>query len=210
MYCSKCGALNDDSATVCANCGAQTGYNQNGYNQNGYAQPGQPNGYYPVYNNVPNGKKSFSPGVMLGIMLINGMIAVMSVALPFLPVVGDYYKSYNIVQFIIYAGKNSGSGGATFAMIGALFLILPAAFEIVYAIMSFARRKPAGGFGLAANILMLFGSAIWAIMLFASAYSLGMQTSGGYVTSVPAIMVCLSAVGIVFSSIAIAKRHQLK
>ena len=216
MYCRNCGAFIDDSASVCANCGAQTGaFRDNAdfrqeYEQNVYQQPVQPNGYYPVYNTAVNGKKSFSPGVILGIMLINGMIAVFSLLLPFLPIIGDYYNSYNIIQFIVYAGKSPDSGGAALAIVGALFLILPAAFEIVYAILSFMRRKAAGGFGLAANILMLFGALIWAAMLFGAAYAVGMHFNGGYITSVPVIMVCLPVAGIVFSSIAIAKRHQLK
>lgn len=81
--------------------------------------------------------------------------------------------------------------------------VIPMIFQLIWAILSFARRRPAGAMGLVGSILYTLAASYWTISLMNPLTSM-------FMTYVPYIMVALGIAGIVVSSIQIAKRNRVR
>lgn len=212
MFCEKCGTQNNDSNTNCVNCGAPLYGDQPQYQQPqqpqqpqqqyGYAQPQQQYGYGQSQPMATNGPK---PKVLY---IIGGIIAALLVLFLFLPHLsirgqGAYIPFAIIIESSKAAGwLSSGAAGALGAFM--VLLIIPMGLEIVWAIMSFLMKRPAGIFGVVACSIGFFVYMIWMIIMLACGHMIGVSC-----LPFPVFMFLLSIAGIPISIVQIVKKKYL-
>ena len=223
MICNNCGMDNPDGSAFCVSCGAKlnapqqyTDYSQQSYQnpmQQQYQQYQQPQSPYPQqsYGYAPaRDPRLDNPRAIKGakvLYIIVGAIACLCLLMPFLPSVSVLGKSFNVFSIgrLVSGlgsafGSKSAQGGGTFLI--AMF-ILPMALQIPWAILSFARKRPAGVFGLISSIIYFIVSIIW-IAILNSDSSLRLA-----VTGVPYFMLIFAIAGFVLSIIQLVKKKYL-
>lgn len=217
MFCEKCGTQNNDNNINCANCGAPLRQVQQQYGyQQGYPQ-GYPQGYQAPQNavGVANGPK---PTVLY---MIAGAIAALGFLFALLPQFTYTRPGGSFSYFIFNFGsiaKDAGSSmssstrqvatGLT-AFVIILFLI-PLAMRIVWAILSFMQKRPAGVFGIIASATQIITSIIWVAMIQVfvdAAKKSPLETVN--MTAFPVLLIILAIAGIPVSIIQLTKKKYL-
>lgn len=217
MFCEKCGTPNNDNNTVCTNCGAPLRH----IPFDGYPQQGQPPQYQqmPPYQQPPYYPQQPGNGTIAAhrrptaLYIIAGVLALLQFFLIFLPHVAAYGRSYNffgILSEIFGMGRtanyyyNSNTANAVGAVVVFLLIlfIVPMALQIVWAILSFLQKRPAGIFGVIASSVYLISSCVWLIVLAAS-------LSSNTITAVPLLMILFAVAGIPVSIVQIVKKKYL-
>ena len=105
----------------------------------------------------------------------------------------------------VHVCVQSLSGFASFLLI---MFIIPMALQVVWAVMSFIQKRPAGIFGVIASSIYSVSSMIWVFVVSiaaAASYSFGEKT----MTAIPVFMLLLGIAGIPVSIIQIVKRKYL-
>ena len=152
-FCTNCGTANDDNVKFCTNCGSplvsaqaqpqpnaqQSQYQQPQYQQPQYQQPQyaqQPQYQQPVvFVNQPSSGKGF--GIA---SLVLGIIAILSIFLPFLGAVG-INKLRSDAYYILSGDYESAKlGFVVLAVLSAIFVIL----SLVFGIVSIAKKSKSG------------------------------------------------------------------
>ena len=100
-------------------------------------------------------------------------------------------------------GGNKGGAVAFIMLMIAQIIIVPMALQILWAFLSFFRKRPAGKLGLVASIIYFLVSVIWFSSLVGNSY---MQS---VMTAVPFFMFVMASAGIVLSIIQLVKRKYL-
>lgn len=231
MFCAKCGTPNSDGSVVCVNCGAplqqsqtpdggyaqQSSYQQPAYPQQNYPQPyqqsyQQPASYgQPAYN---YGQPVVQPvaGKPTVLYIISGVMAALQFLLVFLPHMtsqyGGYYNFFTIDVSLLKLSSYTYRGLSGFASFLLFMFIVPMALQIVWAVMSFIQRRPAGIFGVIASSIYTVSSLIWLIVVGiagSAIYTFG----AGSMTAVPTFMLLLGIAGIPVSIVQIVKKKYL-
>ena len=212
MFCEKCGTPNNDSNTVCTNCGATLRH----IPFDGYPQQGQPAQYrqQPYYPQQPGSGTIAAHRRPTVLYIIAGVLAAIQFFLVFLPHVAAYGRSYNffgILSELFGLGRTAGyyynysnavnTLGAVVVFLLFLFIV-PMALQIVWAILSFMQKRPAGIFGVIASSVYLIASLIWLVVLAAS-------LSSNAVTAVPFLMILFAIAGIPVSIVQLVKKKYL-
>lgn len=188
-----------------------------------YAQPPQ---QYPQQQPYPqqNGAAPYYPpqpgyGAPAGrkptaLYIVAGVLAALQFFMVFLPHVSSYGHSYNFFGIVSevfgasrttsYYNYNANAGNALNAGIVFLLLlfIVPMALQIVWAILSFMQKRPAGIFGVIASSVYFVSSVIWLAVLAAA-------TNANAVTAVPVLMIFLAIAGIPVAIVQIVKKKYL-
>ena len=205
MFCNRCGKENRDEAAFCGGCGADLAPMKQAAARPA-AVPGQES----------RGRKIFS----LVLYMVCGGTAIYNMLLPLLPqVIAKSKGTMNFVQIFIHIMENvSSSGGTGFfggnneaaAAVTFFFIsfVIIAAFYVTWAILSFTRRRSAGGWGIASNTLMLLVSFIWTVMLNISAKD--SSRMGLVVTAVPYLMMFSAVEGVAFGIVQLVFRDTVR
>ena len=210
MFCAKCGTPNSDGSVVCVNCGAPLQQSQTP--DGGYAQQSsyqQPASYgQPAYN---YGQPVVQPvaGKPTVLYIISGVMAALQFLLVFLPHMtsqyGGYYNFFTIDVSLLKLSSYTYRGLSGFASFLLFMFIVPMALQIVWAVMSFIQRRPAGIFGVIASSIYTVSSLIWLIVVGiagSAIYTFG----AGSMTAVPTFMLLLGIAGIPVSIVQIGKK----
>ncbi len=208
MFCQNCGTQNNDAYTNCVNCGAPLREPQYSQPQQYQQQSQQPYyGYAEAPVNAVNGSK---PTVLY---IVAGIMAVISFALVFAP--SFFYGTipYNPFSLVVDSYRmtfaSSGSGSMKSVLDEAsLFIIvmfvIPMGFQIAWAILSFAQKRPAGIFGIISSVIYLLSSFIWSLIVAVADSSPSVA-----VLPVPLFMILMAIAGIPVSIIQLVKRKYL-
>ncbi len=231
MFCAKCGTPNSDGSVVCVNCGAplqqsqtpdggyaqQPSYQQPAYPQQNYPQPYQQSYQQPAPYGQPAynyGQPVVQPvtGKPTVLYIISGVMAALQFLLVFLPHMtsqyGGYYNFFTIDVSLLKLSSYTYRGLSGFASFLLFMFIVPMALQIVWAVMSFIQRRPAGIFGVIASSIYTVSSLIWLIVVSiagSSIYTFG----AGSMTAVPTFMLLLGIAGIPVSIVQIVKKKYL-
>lgn len=212
MFCEKCGTQNNDSNTNCVNCGAPLYGTQPQYQQPQYQQPQQPQQQYGYnqpqqygYQPQPLAANGSKPTVLY---IIAGIIAALLVLFLFLPHLSIRGQGAYI-PFAIIIESTKASGFVSSDAAGALgafmvLLIIPMGLEIVWAIMSFMMKRPAGIFGVIACSIGFFVYMIWMVLMLACGNIYGVTC-----LPFPVFMFLFSIAGIPVSIVQIVKKKYL-
>lgn len=217
MLCKKCGTQNPDTSRFCSLCGAPLKSAQqptSSHPQQSYVKDPARN-QKSAWTRAVKGTKVF--------YIIVGVVACLSFALPLLPCMSISGKIYNVFGMTGFGcqdsffndlannpdlmhktfGGNKGGAVAFIMLIIAYMILVPMALQILWAFLSFFRKRPAGAVGLVASIIYFFISDLWFISLVGNSY---MQS---VMTAVPFFMFVMAIAGIVLSIIQLAKRKYL-
>lgn len=209
MICNRCGTFNQDGSYSCANCGAPLG---------NYQQP-------PGYGSIQQ-QKGPKPMVLY---FIAGAVAALLIIFILLPQFSYHYdikvekfnKVYNVFgvkSFVNDASKYSSSNSKDVKAAGDVLagaaiglFIPPVCLCVVWAVLSFLRKKAAGILGIIASAYYAFMALIWIAMIAALSSA---SKSGKYVdkvdmTAVPVFMLLLAIAGIPIGIFQIVKRKNL-
>lgn len=194
MNCPNCGTPNNDSNINCVNCGAPLTPVQN--LQYTYAQP------------------QHTPGVANGpiptvLYIIAGVMAALQVLMFFLPHLTSTVSSDVFMPVQLLGGASAldkvGAKEASDIVGGFMFFfIVVVALEIVWAIMSFMKKRPAGVFGVVACGVGFFIHWIWL-----GAMGVASSVPGVSMTVFPIFMLMISIAGIPVSIVQIVKKKYI-
>lgn len=191
------------------------GYTNTQQPMGGYTNTQQPMGGYtntqqPFYGYTTTQQPLKPAGSKpVGLYIVGGIIAVISFILVFIPSFVYNFKAYNPFSFAIESFQTSGlvrSSSSNYVALGVLviiFFIIPMAFQIVWAILSFMMRKPAGVFGIIASSLYFVTTCFWSVI------SLAGVSSRGSLTPVVFFMYIFAIAGIPISIVQIVKKKYL-
>ena len=121
---------------------------------------------------------------------------------------GGYYNFFTIDVSLLKLSSYTYRGLSGFASFLLFMFIVPMALQIVWAVMSFIQRRPAGIFGVIASSIYTVSSLIWLIVVGiagSAIYTFG----AGSMTAVPTFMLLLGIAGIPVSIVQIVKKKYL-
>ena len=238
MFCEKCGTDNVAGAKFCAGCGAPLteihpeaypdGNNRSysygdtqdyAYREPAYSEPRYDNyapQHYSGYDmppqrvvRAPRPQPQRSTGAIV-LYIITGFIALMSLAMPFLPQVKYFYYfgsffNANVPALLLNGYHLSLGASSAESMIFAVMLTagfaIPAILQLIWAILSFVRVRAAGVLGLIASIIGINVYFIWAAVL---------KSTRMDATPIPYLMIVLAIAGFVLSIIQLAKKNRVR
>ncbi len=224
MFCTKCGTQNSDTNAHCINCGAELtppmrGYANTQQPMGGYTNTQQPMGGYtntqqPFYGYTTTRQPLKPAGSKpIALYIVSGVIAVISFVLAFIPSFVYGSRLYNPFNFAFESFQASGiahsstrSASTFYSGVGVAVIILfviPMALQIVWAVLSFMMKKPAGVFGIISSSIYFFTACFWSIITLAAV------TSRGDFTPVIFFMFLFSVAGIPVSIVQLVKKKYL-
>ena len=189
MYCEYCGANNQDGAKFCSGCGAPL-----------QADPAA----------VAPAATTPEPYAQPQRIVRAAGVAIWTAMLIFLPQIAAGSKFFTMFDIISNsrAVRFITGGGSDLDFVVSIFFVpfmLVMQLQIVWAILSFLRVRPAGVFGLIASIIYTNHATVWAVMLTSTAVKYGTV-----VMPIPYLMAALGMAGIVLSILQLSRRSSVR
>ena len=145
--------------------------------------------------------------------IIAGVMAALQVLLFFLPHLSYRGKVFLPVEMFGGAGalEKVGIRDDSFGLEGEfmVYFAIVVALEIVWAVLSFLRKKPAGIFGIVACVIGFFIHMVWLFAMFYLTSSISDSITPVIITPLPIFMFLISIAGIPVSIMQIAKKNYL-
>lgn len=206
MYCEYCGANNQDGAKFCSGCGAPLQADPAAVAP--VATTPEP---YPQPQRIVRAPRSTTRRVSsMVIYFIAGGVAIWTAMLIFLPQIAAGSRFFTMFDIISNsrAVRFITGGGSDLDFVVSIFFVpfmLVMQLQIVWAILSFLRVRPAGVFGLIASIIYTNHATVWAVMLTSTAVKYGTV-----VMPIPYLMAALGMAGIVLSILQLSRRSSVR